>query len=225
MCYLRWILVIAVCLFMQLAYAQTDPAVVVVDSTLANPNAKKDPEFEPRKDTTANLKVETEVKPKVVKDSARLAIERMPRDAARRSAILPGWGQIKNGQWYKAPLIYGGFVGVGLYLEFNQRYYKQTLRELQYRYDNPDSKRDPELEGIDIQGLKQYKDFYGRNRQVAVIAGLGWYALNIIDAYVWAKFFRFDISDELGMKIKPAIIPGFSNAYSAAPAIKIQIPL
>lgn len=227
MFYLRGFLMLLCCLFVQIVNAQTDPRVVVVDSTMSNPDAKKDPEFEPRKDTTASLKVETEAKPAVVKDSARLAIERMPRDAARRSAIVPGWGQIKNGHWYKVPIIYGGFVGVGLYLEFNQRYYIKTLRELQFRAKagNEGQRNDPELINIDERGLQQYKDFYGRNRQVAVLAGLGLYALNIIDAYVWAKFFRFDISDELGFKIRPSVIPGFSNAYMPAPGIKLQIAL
>ncbi|MBC7915739.1 MAG: hypothetical protein H7Y07_16645, partial [Pyrinomonadaceae bacterium] len=58
-----------------------------------------------------------------------------------------------------------------------------------------------------------------------VLLGVGLYALNIIDAYVSAKFFRFDISDELGFNIKPAVVSSVSNAYAPVPALKIQLSL
>lgn len=163
----------------------------------------------------------------IVKDSARLAIEQMPRTAIRRSAIVPGWGQLTNKRWWKVPIIYGGFVGVYLGVDFNQRLYKQFLGELQYRYNNNGQGSDPELALYkDEQGLIIGKNFYRRNRDFSVLLGVALYTINIIDAYVDAKFFRFDISDKLGFKISPSLLPSTSYAFAApVPALKIKLSL
>lgn len=224
---LRVFLFVMSCCFALNGFSQTDSSVVVVDSTLRNPDAKRNPIFNAPKDTSANLKVATPVKSEVFKDSARLALEAMPGRAIRRSAVLPGWGQVTNGRWWKVPIIYGGFIGLGLAIDFNQKYYRKFIRELQFRDEFPDKTSDPDLVRItDQQGLIQYKDYYRRNRDLSVLAAVGLYAINIIDAYVDAKFFRFDISDELGFKIQPSLIPSVSHAYiSPVPAIKIQLML
>lgn len=224
---LRVFLFVMSCCFALNGFSQTDSNVVVVDSTLRNPDAKRNPIFNAPKDTSANLKAATPVKSEVFKDSARLALEAMPGRAIRRSAVLPGWGQVTNGRWWKVPIIYGGFIGLGLAIDFNQKYYRKFIRELQFRDEFPDKTSDPDLVRItDQQGLIQYKDYYRRNRDLSVLAAVGLYAINIIDAYVDAKFFRFDISDELGFKIQPSLIPTVSHAYiSPVPAIKIQLML
>ncbi|MBC8054310.1 MAG: hypothetical protein H7Y13_14715 [Sphingobacteriaceae bacterium] len=180
-----------------------------------------------RKDTTTNLKTASESKPTIFKDSARLALERLPKIAIRRSALVPGWGQVTNKRWWKVPIIYGGFVGLGLIFEFNQRYYKQFLSELQFRDANPGQVRDSQLVVIqDQQGLIRYKDYYRRTRDLSVLGILGLYTINIIDAYVDAKFFRFDISDKLGLRVTPSLIPSVSHAYSSpVPAIRFQLTM
>lgn len=143
----------------------------------------------------------------VVKDSARLAVEARPRIAGRRSAILPGLGQIYNKRWWKVPLVYGGFVGIGLVYEFNQRQYKIFLKEAQYRQEDPD-KANPDWAPYSDEGIIGIKDDYRRSRDLSILAGLAFYAVQIIDAYVDAKFFRFDVSNDLSLKIDPLIQTG-----------------
>ncbi len=158
------------------------------------------------------------------KDSLRLALEKMPRQAAFISAILPGLGQVYNKRWWKVPLIYGGFVGLGLVFEFNNRWYQLFLKEAQYRDQNPGQKENPLFATVSDAGIILIKDDYRRNRDLSIIAGVAFYAINIIDAYVDAKFFRFDISDNLALKIKPSIqAEPFTNAY--IPAIKLSLYL
>lgn len=161
----------------------------------------------------------------VVKDSARIALEAMPRRAALNSAMLPGLGQITNKRWWKVPLVYGGFVGLGLVFEFNQRYYKVFLKEAQFRQDNPGKTQNPLYAPYTTEGIINIKDSYRRNRDLSILAGLGFYAINIIDAYVDAKFFRFDISDDLSVKISPSLNTNPIHASSASPVLGLKLKI
>lgn len=159
----------------------------------------------------------------IVKDSARLAIEAMPRIAAKRSAIVPGLGQIYNKRWWKVPLVYGGFVGIGLVYEFNQRQYKIFLREAQYRQEDP-KKANPLWKPYTNDGIIRIKDDYRRTRDLSLLAGVAFYAVQIIDAYIDAKFFRFDVSNDLSLKVDPFIQSG--QIYNAsAPTIGFRVKL
>ena len=161
----------------------------------------------------------------VVKDSARLAIEARPGIAARKSAIVPGLGQIYNKRWWKVPLVYGGFVGIGLVFEFNQRYYKTFLKEAQFREQNPGKTSNPLYSGYTNPGIISIKDSYRRNRDLSILAGVAFYAVTIIDAYVDAKFYRFDVSDELSIKVEPMVQSGFTHASAISPAIGLKLRL
>jgi hypothetical protein len=162
----------------------------------------------------------------MVKDSTRLADEARPRIAARRSAIFPGLGQIYNKRWWKVPLVYGGFVGIGLVYEFNQRYYKTFLREAQYRQEAPE-KANPAWAPYSDEGIIGIKDDYRRSRDLSILAGVAFYAVQIIDAYVDAKFFKFDVSNDLSLKVDPLIQPGMIyNAHTPpAPALGFRVKL
>lgn len=147
--------------------------------------------------------------PAIYKDSTRLALENLTRTAVRKSMILPGWGQIQNGRWWKAPLVVGGFVGIYMSYDFAKRNYKIFLKEAQYRAINPGAGvyENPEFANINSQNIIAAKDFYRRNRDLSVLGGLGFYAIQLIDAYVDAKFFRYDISDDFSFNIAPSFEP------------------
>ena len=207
-------------------FSQTDSAFVKVDSAVANPVSAK-PKTKTVKDTTiVPLNKTAKGKPAVVKDSARLALEALPRKAAWGSAVLPGLGQIRNGRWWKVPFIYGGLVSVGLAFEFNNRYYRDILKELQYRELHNQTKLNPDYEPFGREQLISAKNFYRRNRDLSVLGFLGVHAINIIDAYVDAKFFRYDISDKLGFNVQPSLMPSMSFAsVTPVPALKITFSL
>lgn len=152
---------------------------------------------------------EVQEEPIIYKDSTRLALENLSRTAVRKSMILPGWGQIQNGRWWKTPLVVGGFVGIGLSYEFAQRNYKIFLKEAQYRTANPGSGefQNEEFARYSPQNIIAAKDFYRRNRDLSILAGVGFYAIQLIDAYVDAKFFRYDISDDFSFNLQPSFEP------------------
>ena len=190
----------------------------------SNAFAQKKENDTARKDT-AKIVVK---KTPAIKDSARIEIEAMPRRAALKSAMLPGLGQIYNKRWWKVPLVYGGFVGIGLVFEFNQRYYQIFLKEAQYRQENPGKKENPLFTPYTTEGIINIKDSYRRDRDLSVLAGLGFYAITIIDAYVDAKFFMFDISNDLTLQVNPTInqpIPVHASAFAPVVGLRFKIAL
>jgi len=151
----------------------------------------------------------------IKKDSTRLHIEALSRRAWRRSLVLPGWGQYTNGGlwWIKVPVIYGGFVGGYLTFDYWQYYYKSYLTEIQYRVENNDvaDPNGPFVDYSNTQGLISRKDNFRRNRDLVVLATIGWYGLNVLEAYVNSMLKnRWDMSDNLSFKISPTFLPTYS---------------
>lgn len=216
------------CLLLSQAYSQTDTTGLNRDSAAASPTARTRAIV--KKDTTVGPSVKSDKKSKVVKDSARLALEALPGKAAWSSAIVPGLGQIKNHRWWKVPFVYGGLVSIALAFEFNNRYYKEVLAELQYRteparFPKPPNSNDYVNVGND--GLISARDYYRRNRDLSVLGFVAVHAINIIDAYVDAKFFRYDISDKLGVTVRPTLLQdrGMLASHYPVPGLSLRFGL
>ncbi len=151
-----------------------------------------------------------------------------PKKAVILSAIFPGLGQIYNRKYWKLPIIYGGFAGVAYAISWNNKYYQDYYNGYFDIMDNdPNTTRwykfvpygsDPKSsESLLKDRLKRGKDFYRRNRDLSIIIGVGLYALNIVDAYVDAQLFDFDISPDISMHVSPSVNYGgnplVSNSY------------
>lgn len=55
--------------------------------------------------------------------------------------------------------------------------------------------------------LKRRKDYFRRYRDLSIIITAGVYLLSIVDAYVDAQLFDFDISPDLSLHVEPAVTP------------------
>lgn len=140
-----------------------------------------------------------------------------PRKAILMSAIFPGLGQIYNRKYWKLPILYGGFVGLAYAITWNNKYYRDYYNGYVDIMDNdpntvrwhkfvPYGKDAQSVEGYLKAGLLQRgKDFYRRNRDLSIIATVALYGLNIVDAYVDAQLFDFDISPDLSMHLQPSV--------------------
>lgn len=169
----------------------------------------------------------------ILKDSTRLHIEHLSDIAWKRSAILPGWGQITNGGkylWIKLPIIYGGFITAYFVFDYWNWYYRKFVKEAAYRTDNPGTPgKDPDLIGYEsLAGLIKAKDSYKRYRDMTVLITAVWWAGNVVEAYTDSMLRnRYNISDNLGMKINPTLLPvtgsGLSTSLASqfAPGVKI----
>jgi hypothetical protein len=150
------------------------------------------------------------------------------REVMFRSAMVPGWGQLSNKQWWKLPLIYGGFVGTGLVFEFNNRYYREFLHEAQLREVGEPG--NPAYVGASNEAIIQVKDYYRRNRDLSILAFIGVWGIQMIDAYVQAKFIHsYTIDDNLSFKVSPGLIgqPVMAGnlGFSYIPSLKLAFTL
>ena len=149
------------------------------------------------------------------KDSTYIRIDssHSPKMATMMSAVLPGLGQIYNEMkksegfksrlWWKLPLIYGG-TGTSIYFVIqNQKSYKF------YRNERLDLQNDINslysINGYSDSQLKSITDQYSRWRDLSIVAVLGVYLINIVDANVSGNLLHFDSSNNLSIVVQPKV--------------------
>lgn len=158
------------------------------------------------------------------------------------AAVCPGLGQIYNRKYWKLPIVYGAFMGCLYAVTWNNKNYKDY--SVAYRdivLDDPEA--DPSTwhqswqnllpSGVDPASrindtnfhntLKRRKDYFRRYRDMSIIITVGVYALSIIDAYVDAQLFDFDVTPDLSMRIEPIMTPATdysSRTYGVNCSIK-----
>ncbi|MBQ4353099.1 MAG: hypothetical protein II758_05925 [Prevotella sp.] len=141
-----------------------------------------------------------------------------PKRAMWLAIVLPGAGQIYNRKYWKLPIVYGGFIGC-LYAATwnNQMYHDYEQAYMDIMDDNPQTQSYNQFlhlgKTVDETNIEDYKslfkrrkDYYRRYRDLSIFIMIGVYALSIIDAYVDASLSEFDISDDLSLRIQPAVI-------------------
>ena len=130
--------------------------------------------------------------------------------------VFPGAGQIYNRKYWKLPIVYGGFVGCAYALNWNNKMYKDYSQAyLDIMDDDPNTKSYEDFLPLNssITGqeerfkeiFRKRKDLYRRQRDLSIFCFIGVYLLSIIDAYVDAELSDFDISNDIGLKIEPAL--------------------
>ncbi len=118
------------------------------------------------------------------------------------SAILPGWGQAYNRKYWKIPIVYAGFAGVGYFIKTNHDQYKLYKSYYQLMKDDPDYQP---VENKTIQQIRIDIDDFRRNRDLSIIGMAAWYGLGLIDANVDGHFFNYDVSEDLSLSLKPRV--------------------
>lgn len=148
----------------------------------------------------------------------------MPGKAAFYSAVLPGLGQAYNDSHWKIPLIYIGGAIIGWTINNNHKQYSFFRQNLQLIV------RDPSVSTVFYAGQERelaYWDrrvlYYRRNRDYMIIIGGVLYMLNIVEAYVDAHLQDFNVSDDLAIRIKPALMAGPGGNTGAGIALTLNI--
>lgn len=122
-----------------------------------------------------------------------------PRIASTRSAIFPGWGQIYNDSWWKAPIIYAGFGLAIHFVGLNERNRNLNLESAAFELAQavPNQNR--------IRVFRQRADGWRKNRDLVILGIIGGYALQIIEASVDAHLKGFDVDENLALNLKPKL--------------------
>jgi hypothetical protein len=124
-------------------------------------------------------------------DSTEFQMTKSPTLALLMSAVVPGAGQVYNGEWWKVPILYallGGF-GYGAY-EQNQRY-QEAVGNLNIALAEGNA-------GDEVR-WRRSRDFYRDDRDKWIVYMGLTYVANLIDAYISAHLFDFDVSDPAPM--------------------------
>jgi len=112
------------------------------------------------------------------RDSTKNEIVKSPRGAMLRSIFIPGAGQLYNGKWLKAILVFGveaGLVANGVYLNDKLRAAKEDYA----------------------------REFYAEQKSVNNWRMLAFILLSSVDAYIDAHLADFDESPNLSLHILP----------------------
>lgn len=150
------------------------------------------------------------------------------------AVCIPGGGQIYNRKYWKLPLVYGGFMGCAYAWRWNGQMYKDYAQAyLDIMDDDPETNSYEQFMHLGAQitesNLSRYqslfqkrKDRFRRYRDLSIFCMIGVYALSVIDAYVDASLSEFDISDDLSMKISPAIFMGKGKEQFTASHLDVR---
>lgn len=119
----------------------------------------------------------------VQSDTSKYEMKKSAWGAVVRSAILPGFGQFYNESYWKVPVVWGalGYLSY-LWIDSNNNYKK--YRDLFTANRSNDS-------------YLRLREFYKDQRDLnAVFIGIA-YFLNLVDAYVDAHLFDFNVSEKM----------------------------
>lgn len=115
-----------------------------------------------------------------------------PHRATVLSLVLPGAGQVYNKKIWKVPIVYGALVASGYFFnDFNQKVRTQNTYFTNLYAQN----KQPTVFEI------EQRDNDRVSRDVAGIAFVVVYVLQVVDATVDAHFFEFNIDQKLGVSL------------------------
>ena len=141
-----------------------------------------------------------------------------PAKATVYSILLPGLGQLYNGEFWKVPL-YLGFMAGSIHF-----YVENSVQYKRWKWIHNQATADDVTERPPIAGdtAKHYRDVYRRYRDYSVLAILLSYVVQVVDANVFAYMQDFEVGDDISMQFTPSVI---STQYASAPALGVSFGL
>lgn len=133
-----------------------------------------------------------------------------PTKAIWYSALFPGLGQVYNRRYWKLPIVGAGIAAISYAISWNNKYYvAYTNAYRDITDDNPNTESYKKLLPNSSSNysqsnltniLKNRQQIYRRNRDLSIIGAVGVYLFCILDAYVDAQLYDFDISPDLTLQ-------------------------
>ncbi len=162
------------------AYFQLDAALLTLDSARGNVLSDS---LSTAQDTTLKYRLD-------------------PGLVALGAAVLPGFGQLYNRSYWKLPIVYG-IIGW-----FAYNYIRQNNEYLRWQGLYNDSLAAAQARGVapapETTAYRAFRESAREARDEYGVYILLAYLLSIVDAYIDAHLFGFDISDDLASRTAPA---------------------
>ncbi|WP_300026463.1 DUF5683 domain-containing protein [uncultured Maribacter sp.] len=129
-----------------------------------------------------------------------------PSKAAFYSAVIPGLGQIYNKRYWKVPIVWGAIGGSAyMYIYNNDQYqrFRTAFKRRQAGFTDDEFNGEGTLPLFDEDDLEYQQERFQNDRDLWLVAAIGLYALNIVDANVDAHLKQFNIDDDLSIDFEP----------------------
>ena len=142
-----------------------------------------------------------------------------PGKSTLYSILLPGLGQVYNGEYWKIPIYWGAMAGGVYYYTTNRCNYQRY----KWIYDMATSE-DPEVEKppISAENALYYRDVFRRYRDYSILATALFYIVQVVDANVFAYMQDFEMDDDISLRIEPTVI---TPEFASAPAMGLGLTL
>lgn len=147
----------------------------------------------------------------------------IPRRASLYAAILPGAGQIYNKKYWKLPIVYGGFIALGLAVDFYNDLYKGYRADI-FRFLEDDLYVPPN--GASLDQTRTLADNARRDRDFWIAMTGVMYLVQIVDAHIDAHLKEFELNPDLKFSIEPGVEPtyfaGYTLGFSSGISLKLK---
>ena len=127
------------------------------------------------------------------------------------STFLPGLGQAYNKKYWKIPIVYAGLGTTIYFIYWNQNNYNDYSTAYDIRVAGGD---DIYKSVYSIDQLIILQNYYRNNRDLSIILTVVIYGLNILDANIDAHLYDFDVSEDISLKIEPALLRNTGYGFS-----------
>ena len=136
-------------------------------------------------------------------------------------SIIPGGGQIYNGQDWKVPIFYAALGGVGYLVYTNYTEMMRFKKEyLTIGYNGQSTL--PDYSGYPGSSIYNLYQSSNKSFQLFIIVTAAVYAFNLLDAYVFGHLYDFQVSDDLSLRIAPSFSSVPMSDFAMAPSLSLS---
>jgi hypothetical protein len=146
-----------------------------------------------------------------------------PLRASLYSLALPGLGQAYNKKYWKIPIVYAGFGGLGYALYHTGTNFYGYRNAYRIQADE-DTATVASFKGVSNKAtLKSYRDYFKKNLDITAICTGVWYVLTIVDAAVDAHLFEWNMKDDIHLSWQPTMIGGSANLSQSTLGLRVGL--
>jgi hypothetical protein len=119
------------------------------------------------------------------------------KKATTLATVFPGAGQLYNRNYWKIPVVVGGFSILGYVVNWNNRGYQRFKLAYEQRTDGRDETVDEFVTQYQEPDLLQQRNTFRRSRDLSLIFLSLFYVLQMVDAHATAHMQAWEVSDDL----------------------------